>query len=605
MHDIVIRHGDVVDGTGSAPRRADLAIDGDRVTAVGAVSERGKREIDAGGRLVTPGFVDIHTHLDAQLFWDPAASSSCWHGVTTVVLGNCGVTFAPVRPGQEEYLAGMMDSVEDIPAATIMAGLDWDWQTYGDYLRALGRRRLGVNVGGMIGHAALRYYVMGARGLDEAPATEDDIAAMAAVLGEAIDSGALGFSTSRSFLHTVPDGTPLPGTFAGPDELAAIAGVLSERGRGVIEVVPRIGERDGAARENSVAELAWMEAVSRASGRPLTFAITQSDRRPGLWSWVMDQVAAARSRGADLRPQTSARGTAILYGLASRTPYDTLPAWAELMARPFTARVAALADRDLRRTLAEQAGPENQPAGPLGPKDPARLYLLPPGVARYDVRPENSLAAEAARRGTTPAGAFADFMAETGGRGLLYYPVLNSDLGAVAAMLTNPDVVIGLGDAGAHVALTMDAGQPSYVLGHWVRDEGHLGIGEAVRKLTLEGAELFGLAGRGRLAPGAFADVNVIDLSQLELRTPELVADLPLGASRFLQRADGYDYTLVNGKVFVDHGELTDERRGQLVKRPLLAVQGAEQQVGVLLEYPDLGDQPGGEREQLDHVDRR
>lgn len=567
MHDIVIRNGDVVDGTGSAPARADVAIDGDQITEVGAVPDRGAREIDASGRLVTPGFVDIHTHLDAQLFWDPAASSSCWHGVTTVVLGNCGVTFAPVRPGQEGYLAGMMDSLEDIPADTIMAGLDWDWQTYGDYLRALGRRQLGVNAGGMIGHATLRYYVMGARSLDQAPATDEDISGMAAAVDEAMGGGALGFSTSRSFLHTVPDGTPLPGTFADAGELEAIAGVLGTRGRGVIEVVPRIGERDGAARENSVAELAWMEAVSRASGRPLTFAITQSERRPGLWSWVMEQTAAARERGADLRPQTSPRGTAILYGLVSRTPYDALPAWAELMAKPWPQRLEALADDGARGRLAAQADRADQAdlAGPLAPKDPARLYLLPPGLARYDVRPENSLAAEAARRGTTPAGAFVDYTVQTGGRGLLYYPVLNSDLDAVAAMLTNPDVVIGLGDAGAHVALTMDAGYPSYVLGHWVRDEGLLGIGQAIRKLTLEGAELFGIPCRGVLAPGSFADVNVIDLEGLHLRTPELVADLPLGASRFVQRAHGYDYTLVNGSVVIDHDELTGERPGRVV----------------------------------------
>jgi N-acyl-D-aspartate/D-glutamate deacylase len=406
---------------------------------------------------------------------------------------------------------------------------------------------------------------MGARSLEDAPATGEDIAGMAEVLGEAMNGGALGFSTSRSFLHTVPDGTPLPGTFARPEELAGIAAVLSGCGRGVIEVVPRIGERDGAARENSTAELAWMEEVSRASGRPLTFAITQSDRRPGLWAWVMEQVAAARERGADLRPQTSSRGTAILYGLAGRTPYDALPAWAELMARPFAERLTALADDTARRRLLEEAGEPGAVSGPLAPGDPAKLFLLPPGIARYDVRPGNSLAAEAARRRTTPAGAFADYTVETDGLGLLYYPVLNSDLDAVAAMLTNPDVVLGLGDAGAHVALTMDAGQPSYVLGHWVRDEGRLGIGQAVRKLTLEGAELFGIPGRGLLAPGAFADVNVIDLERLQLRTPELVADLPLGASRFVQRAHGYDYTLVNGKVLIDHDELTAERPGRLL----------------------------------------
>jgi N-acyl-D-amino-acid deacylase len=571
MHDIVIRHGEVVDGTGALPVRADVAIDGDRITEIGVVDGHGRREIDADGRIVTPGFVDIHTHLDAQLFWDPAASPSCYHGVTTVVLGNCGVTFAPVRPGEQRYLAGMMESVEDIPVETIMDGLDWSWETYGEYLRALGRRSLGVNVGGMVGHSALRYYVMGPRSLDEAPATPDDIKAMAEVLAEAIDAGALGFSTSRSFLHTAPDGTPIPGTFARPDELAAFAGVLAGRGRGVIEVVPRIGERDGEARENSTAEMAWMEEVSRASGRPLTFAITQSDRRPGLWAWVMDEVTAARERGANLWPQTAARGSAILYGLASRTPYDALPAWAALMAAPWPQRLAALADEDLRHRLAAEAEQPSGVSGPLAPKDPAKLYLLPPGLATYDVRPENSLAAEAARRGSTPAGAFLDYVRETDGRGLLYYPVLNSDLAAVAAMLTNKNVVIGLGDAGAHVALTMDAGQPTYVLSHWVRDEGLLDIGTAVRKLTSEGAELFGIPGRGLLAPGAFADVNVIDFDGLRLRTPEMAADFPLGASRFVQQAEGYDCTLVNGQVLVEHGQLTDARPGRLVTAAVAA----------------------------------
>ena len=566
MHDIVIRGGDVVDGTGTGPRRADVAVDGDRITAVGAVGERGRREIDASGRLVTPGFVDIHTHLDAQLFWDPVASPSTWHGVTTLVLGNCGVTFAPVRPGQEGYLAAMMESVEDIPAETIMAGVDWGWETYGGYLGALDRRPLGPNVGGLVGHCALRYYVMGERSLDEAPASEDDIARMAEVVGDAVDAGALGFSTSRSFLHTVPDGRPVPGTFAGADELAAIGRTLGVRGRGTIEVVPRIGERDGAERRNSVAELAWMEQVSREAGRPLTFAMMQSDRRPDLWAWVMEQVAAARGRGADLRPQTSARGTGIIYGLVGRTPYDELPGWDELMATPWPARVRALDDEAVRRRLAEGAEQPVSASGPLAPTDPAKLYLLPPGPARYDVGPGNSLAAEAGRRGVTPPAAFVEYTRDTGGLGLLYYPVLNQDLDAVAAMLANPDVVVGVGDAGAHVALTMDAGQPTYLLSHWVRDEGLLDVGTAVHKLTLEGARLFGVADRGVVAPGAHADLNVVDLDALALDAPTMVADLPLGANRYVQRARGYDWTIVNGRILVEGDELTDERPGRVVR---------------------------------------
>ncbi len=565
MHDIVIRGGEVLDGTGSPGRRADVAIDGDRITAVGAVPDRGHREIDATGRHVTPGFVDMHTHLDAQLFWDPQASSSCWHGVTSLVLGNCGVTFAPVRPGQERYLAEMMEAVEDIPADTIMAGLDWGWESYGGYLRTLRSRPLGVNAGGLIGHCALRYYVMGERSLQEAPATADDIAQLTALVGEAMDAGALGFSTSRSFMHTVPDGRPVPGTFAQPQELAAIAGVLADRGRGTIEVVPRIGERDGPDRQNSVAELAWMEDVSRVSGRPLTFAIMQSDRRPGLWSWVMEQVSLARGRGADLRPQTAARGSGILYGLPGRTPYDGLPAWEKLMARPWSERLRSLADDDVLSRLVTEAEHPVESSGPLAPKDPSKLYLLPPGPAGYDVSPANSLAAEAGRRGVSPARAFLDFTVETAGLGLLYYPVLNQDLEAVAAMLTNPDVVVGVGDAGAHVALTMDAGQPTYLLKHWVRERGLLTAPAAIRKLTSESAELFGIADRGVLTPGAFADVNVIDMDHLDLTAPTMLADFPLQAKRYVQRARGYDYTLVNGKVLIDHDELTEERAGRVL----------------------------------------
>ncbi|WP_106398762.1 N-acyl-D-amino-acid deacylase family protein [Actinocorallia populi] len=565
MHDIVIRHGEVVDGTGAPPRRADVAVDGDRITAVGEVGERGRREIDAAGRLVTPGFIDVHTHLDAQLFWDPDATPSCHHGVTTVVMGNCGVTFAPVRPGREGYLAAMMESVEDIPADTIMAGLDWDWETYGEYLKSLGRRELGVNAGGLIGHCALRHYVMGERSLEEAPATDDDIAAMAAIVGEAVGDGALGFSTSRSFMHTVPDGRPVPGTYALPAELAAIAQAMAARGRGTFQVVPRIGERDGADRRNSVSEMAWMEEVSRASGRPLAFSIMQSDRRPGLWSWVMEETAAARSRGADIRPMTAVRGSAIVYGLVGRTPYDALPAWAGLMGMPFADRLAALSDEGLRSRLAEEAGRPSELSGPLAPKDPAKIYLMPPGSADYDVSARNSLAAEAARRGTSPAEAFLAYTLETRGLGLLYYPVLNQDLDAVAQMITNPDVVIGVADAGAHVALTMDAGNSTYFLKHWVREEGLLDVGRAVRKLTLEAADLWGIADRGVLTPGAYADVNVLDLEGLHLDTPRMLADFPLGANRFTQRARGYDYTLVNGAVLVDHDELTGARAGRLV----------------------------------------
>ncbi|MBO0854521.1 MAG: amidohydrolase family protein, partial [Nocardia sp.] len=453
-----------------------------------------------------------------------------------------------------------------IPADTIMDGMQWGWQTYGDYLKVLGARELGVNVGGLVGHAALRYYVMGERSLDEAPATAEDRAEMAALVGEAVDAGALGFSTSRTYMHTLTDGRPIPGTFAAAEELAAIADALAQRGRGTFQVVPRIGERDGAQRQNSRAEMEWMERVSRNSGRPLTFSIMQSDRRPGLWAWVMEQTAAARGRGADLRPMTAVRGSAIVYGIASRTPWDALDSWAEVMALPPGERLAQVVRPQVRERLVADATKPSELKGPLAPKDPSKMYLLPPGSASYDVSQGNSLEAEAQRRGVSPAAALLDYFVETDGKGLLYYPVLNQDLDAVAHMITNPDVVLGVADAGAHVALTMDAGNTTYFLRHWVRDQGLLGIGPAVRRLTVDAASLWGIADRGVLAPGAYADVNVIDLANLDLFTPEMAADFPLGAQRFTQRARGYDYTLVNGQVLVDHDELTGAVAGRLVE---------------------------------------
>ena len=565
-HDVVIRGGYVVDGSGASPARADVAIDSDRITAVGKIDGRGRRELEAAGRLVTPGFVDIHTHFDAQLFWDPTASPSCWHGVTTIATGNCGVTFAPVRPDAHRYLAEMMEAVEDIPADAIMEGLDWSWENYGDYLGALGKQPLGVNVGGMVGHCALRYYAMGERSLGDSPPNDEELSQMAELLGEAMNRGALGFSTSRTFLHTLPDGRPVPGTFATPDELGAMASVLSELGRGVIGAAARIGERDGKERQNSVAELAWMEEISRTSGRPVTFAIMQSDRRPDLWSWVMDEVAAARGRGADLRPQTTARGTGILYGLFCRTPWESQPGWAELASKSLEDQLTALTDASFRDRLIAEADLPDEGSATLLPKDPAKLYLLLPGVARYDVSAENSLEVYAMQRGMSPAAAFLELSLESRGRALLYYPALNQDLDAVSQMLTNPNVLLGVADAGAHVTAIMDAGQSTYFLTQWIREKGLLDIGTAVRKLSAEGAALFDLDGRGTIATGNYADINVIDFDSLELYAPEFAHDFPLGAGRFTQRAKGYDYTLVNGQVVVDHDELTGERPGQTVR---------------------------------------
>jgi N-acyl-D-aspartate/D-glutamate deacylase len=558
-HDLVIRDGLVVDGLGAEPMAADVAVDGDRITDVGVVGASGRRELDADGRLVTPGFVDVHTHLDAQLGWDPTASSSCWHGVTSVVLGNCGVTFAPCRPEDRRYLAELMESVEDVPADSIMAGLDWDWESYGDYLHAVDAWPKGVNVGGMVGHCAVRYHAMGERSLDDTPASDEDIAAMCALVDEAIGGGALGFSTSRTMLHRVPDGRPVPGTSADRRELFAIADVLRDRGAGVFEAAPALGERDADGGRRTRAEVDLLGEIALATSRPVTFGLSQTKRVPELHLEALDAVESARALGAMLAPQTTARGIGMLFGLVHRTPFDGAPAWRALRDLTFEQRLAALRDPDRRATLIDAA--RDLPTIP-----PDELFLLPIGDARYDLGAGDSLAGHAARLDVSVAEAFIILMLERDGRALVNWPFLNDDLDAVATMLRHPHTVMGLADAGAHVGLIMDASQPTFLLTYWVRERGLLSVGEAIRGLTSEPAQLFGIADRGAIVPGAHADLNVIDLDALGLPQPEYVHDYPAGAGRYVQRARGYDWTVVNGDVFMDHGEHTGALGGRVLR---------------------------------------
>jgi N-acyl-D-amino-acid deacylase len=559
--DLVIRGGTVVDGTGGEPVLADVAITGDRVSAVEPVWDgRARRSIDAAGRLVTPGFVDIHTHLDAQLAWDPLPTSSCWHGVTSVVIGNCGVTFAPVQPGGKEFLAEMMESVEDIPRQAILDGLPWDWSTYGEYLAWLDRTPKGVNAGGMVGHCAVRVAAMGERSLSEDPASPADVAAMCELVEEAVGAGALGFSTSRTLLHRVPDGRPVPGTWAAPDELLAIGDVLARMGKGIFESAPRFAEREARSVDDVRAEMTWMGEVSRRSGRPLTFALVQADGRPDLYRFILDLANEENAAGAHVRPQTTARGVGILFSPPSRSPFDGSPAWRELHGLSLDEQLAVLRDPDRRTGLVEAA--LTRP----GRLDFDMLYVLPDGPARYDCRPEDSLAAHARRRGVTPVEAYVDLVLEHGGRLICNFPFLNQSFDAIQEMLDDPVVVMGLADAGAHVGQIMDSSQPTFVLTYWVRERERWPVQEVVRRLTSDTAALFGIRDRGVLRPGAYADVNVIDLDRLTLHQPEFVHDFPGGAGRYIQRADGYDCTIVNGHVFMEQGEHTGALAGTLLR---------------------------------------
>lgn len=556
-HDLVIRNGTVVDGTGAPARMADVAIDGALVTAIGHVDDRGEREIDAEGRLVTPGFVDIHTHLDAQLAWDPIASSSCWHGVTSVVVGNCGVTFAPVRPDGRAVLAAMMESVEDIPRASILDGLPWDWEGYGGYLGWLARTPKGVHVGGMVGHAAVRTYVMGDRACDEGAApTDAEVAAMARIVADAVAAGALGCSTSRTLRHRVPDGRFVPGTWAGDGELLALGRAVGPGG--VVEVAPRF-DGDGPAEPRVDAELAWMERVGRDARCTVTFNVTQTPEQGAHYRRALALAHAANERGARVRPQTSPRFIGLLTGLAHRTPFDAHPPWQALQALPLAGRLAALRDPAQRARLVDAA------RGDRAGLDAFFVLNAPGGIADYGTDPARSLLAIADARGVTPVEAFVDLALETDGALLCSWPLLNQSADAIEEMLRDPLVLLGLGDAGAHVGQTMDASAPTTFLAHWVRDRGLCSVEEGIRRLTSDTASAFGLD-RGVLAPGAVADVNVIDLASLAPLVPEYRHDFPHGAGRFAQRARGYDCTIVAGEVFMDHGEHTGALPGTLLR---------------------------------------
>jgi N-acyl-D-amino-acid deacylase len=556
-YDIIIRNGTVVDGSGRSAYRADVAVQGDRIAEVGSVAGSAKRFIDAEGHIVTPGFVDIHTHLDAQIFWDPIASSSCWHGVTSVVMGNCGVTFAPCHPGDREYLAHLMESVEDIPADTIMAGMPWQWETYGEYLKALDATPKGVNVGGLVGHCAVRYWAMGPESLDNEPASPEAIARMHDIVAEAIARGALGFSTSRTILHRTPEGQPVPGTFATSAELMGIAKSLGELQRGVIEAAPGI---DSGELEDIQREVRWMTEVSLATGRPVTFGLAQSRPYPDVYATMLDLISASSARGAKVVAQSTTRGIGVLFGFVNRTPFDRAPSWRALRSLRLEDKLAKLRDPEYRATMVREALDDPPPI------DFSQIFLLPNEEARYDHRPSESLAAHAQSLCTSPAEAFVMLSLEREGRALFNYPFLNPEFDAIEAMLDHPQVVIGLGDSGAHVGQIMDSSLPTYFLKHWVKERQHFTVEQAIRKLTLDPAQLFGIRDRGIIREGAYADLNVIDVDHLRLPPPTFVHDLPAGAGRYIQQSSGYKYTLVNGQVFMDGLEHAGAFAGRVLR---------------------------------------
>ena len=560
-YDLIIKNGTIVDGTGSPGYRGDVAIAGDRIAAVGEVEGGAKETVDADGHLVTPGFVDIHTHLDAQITWDPIASSSCWHGVTSAVMGNCGVTFAPCKTEDREYLTRLMESVEDVPAKSINSGMRWNWESYGEYLGALDELPKGINVGGLVGHCALRLFAMGEEALENKPASEDQITAMHDAVAEAMAGGALGFSTSRTPLHVTPDGDAVPGTYARPEELKGICAALGSHGAGVVELATGISHGDAEqVRRNVDSELGWMTDVSLETGRQVTFGLAQNRNVPEAYGWILDKVAECVGKGARINPQSTTRGIGVLFGFQNRTPYDRAPSWRALRGLDMEGKLAKLRDPDYRRSMVEQAI-ANPP-----PMDMNDLYLMSHEAPRYDLEPTQSLGALAKARDMSEPEAFIELSIAENGLALFNFPFLNPEMEAVERMLNDPNVVLGLGDSGAHCGQIMDASLPTYFLTYWVKERGDFSLENGIHKLTGEPAALYELKGRGVLAPGAYADINVIDFDGLKLRGPEFVHDFPAGAGRYIQKSEGYSQMFVNGQLFMRDGEHAGALNGRVLR---------------------------------------
>ena len=573
MHDLVIRAGTVVDGTGGVSRTADVAVDGGVIVEVGRVAGPARRTIDADGLLVTPGFVDVHTHFDGQATWDPHLTPSCWHGVTTALLGNCGVGFAPVEPGREGWLIELMEGVEDIPGTALSEGIRWEWESFPEYLDALERMPRAIDIGAQLPHAALRAYVMRDRLHDLA--TPDDLDAMRALLRESLRAGALGFSTGRTAGHRDVRGEPVPGTFAPDAEIAALLEVMADEHSGVLQLVPAgssgtTGLDPAGAME---AEVDWMVRHGEQYGVPITFLILEHGPDFSVWRGWFDRVRAANARGADIHPQVASRCFGMLFGHQSRlNPFRHRPSYREIAELPLADRIGALRDPERRARILREENVD-------GPFAADRITtatfenLFPLGRdLDYEPPPDASVAAMARRAGTDPWAIAYDLMLGSDGHDFLLLPLLNYGGGSYDGlhdMLVDPMTVQGLGDGGAHVRIICDASMTTYLLTHWVRDRTRgprLPLEWAVRRLTHDPARLYGLGDRGVVAVGKRADLNVIDLERLRLVFPEQVYDLPGDAGRLVQRAEGYVETIVAGETVVADGELTDARPGTLVR---------------------------------------
>lgn len=564
QHDMVIRSGSVIDGTGREAFTADVAIKDGLIVEVGKVSGAGQREVDADGALVTPGFVDIHTHYDGQATWSNRMSPSSHHGVTSVVMGNCGVGFAPVRPTDHDLLIELMEGVEDIPGVALSEGLSWEWESFPDYLDYLSKRQFDMDIGAQLPHAALRVYVMGQRGADREPATAEDVLEMRRLTEEAIRAGALGFTSSRTLNHRSVRGEPTPTLQAEYDELVGMASALHSSGRGVMEMISDFDDLDE--------EFSLLESMVRSAGRPMSISLAQGISDHG-WRKVLGKIESASNAGLAMRGQVAPRPIGILLGLTTTlSPFTTRPSFSEVASLPMAERVAALTDPMRKaRILEEPTGHGFMRLFRL--MDEGRKIWLMTDPPNYEPDPKDSLHAQATSRGLDPWSYVYDMLLQNQGKALLYTPFANyaeNNLDCCRDMILHKDTVMGLGDGGAHVGTICDASFITSLLTHWGRDRTR---GEGIDLPTLikcqssDTARAVDLTDRGTLEAGMRADVNIIDFDNLNVRLPEMVNDLPAGGARLQQRADGYQMTIVKGEPTYIEGQATDALPGRLVRK--------------------------------------
>jgi N-acyl-D-amino-acid deacylase len=569
MHDLVIRGGSIVDGTGAEQKTGDIAVDNGVISEVGGKAGPAKREIKADGLLVTPGWVDIHTHYDGQATWDPELASSSWNGSTTILFGNCGVGFAPVRSEHHDALIDLMEGVEDIPGIALAEGLSWDWESFPEYLDALERQERVIDVGAQMPHHALRVYVMGERAIRHEAATDEDIATMARLTEEALKAGAFGFTTSRTDQHKTTTGDMVPGRYSQTKELVSIGRALGKAGTGAFGMISDF--------EDEAAEFEWMTRLGAEIKRPMWFLLTDRSYDPQRWRRLLAGAKEAGKSGADITAQIAGRPVGLILGLTtSLTSFSVRSKFKALEGLPIAERLAKLRDPAVKRAI-------------LGEEVSARLLDILPPLQReittrwdrmyplgdppnYEPSPDQSVAAIANREGKSPEEWAYDYLVAGDGSSKFLFPVTNyvsGDLEPVREMLTDPKTLLGLSDGGAHCGLICDASVPSFMLAHWARDRSRgerLPLEWVVKRQTSETADFFGFKDRGRLQVGKKADLNLIDFDNLRPRAPEIVNDLPAGGKRLIQKVDGYEATIVSGEPIFERGIATGARPGRLVR---------------------------------------